>query len=127
MFRELYNKIHSFFFSRQSKRLTKFYNAYNDWLEAGAPEDNEYGFSRKIGLCGSIAYYYEKQSLSVSQKVIAEQTRQFIAAGLDKGYPFGYSAYYVGMSNNNNHLDPNRVAWVKAHLKRQIKKEFTLQ
>ena len=38
---------------QQSKELTAFYSAYNEWLDSGALrfKDNPYGFLPRLGLC----------------------------------------------------------------------------
>ena len=107
---------------KQSPRLTAFYNAYHDWLEAGAPIENSYEFSRHWGLCTSIIFCSNSKYCASA----AEMTRQFKMAGLDKFYPFGENEYETGSSSDTQHLDKNRIAWVKAHLTNEVDEKFTL-
>ena len=108
---------------RQSKELTAFYNAYNEWLEAGAPEENKYGFSGYDGLCCSIVVY----TRTPFSKIAVEMESQFAGAKLSKTYPFTRSNFIDRYDSGTLHLDPNRRRWVKTHLTEEVKKEFTLQ
>ena len=116
----------------QSKELISFYNAYNEWLEAGAPEKNDFGFERTSGLCDSLLYYYfltkyrtlEEFDYLKTKKQLKEQ---FKMSNLDSKYPFGVENYSKRWDNNTQHLDPNRIAWVKSHLTEEVDMEFILQ
>lgn len=108
----------------QSQLLTEFYNAYNDWLEAGAPDGVM--FHREVGLCSNIASWGNSTkfdhvggdpAFSTVATLRYEMTMQFDADGLSKHYPFGNLSEYTDCRNNSTqHLDPKRIAWVKAHL-----------
>ena len=107
---------------KQTPELTAFYNAYHDWLEAGAPAKNKYGFKRYLGLCSNIKD-------GMNSKYILEECEmksQFEKAGLCEIYPFGEDAYNVGNMADAQHLDKNRIAWVKAHLTEEVDEKFTL-
>lgn len=112
-------KFLSLFNKKQSKELTAFYRAYNEWLDSGASyfKDNPYGFLPRLGLCYALRKYCENNS---SYKVLSKEMKsQFIKSGRNKIYPFGEKEY-------NNSADfggepccyqPERVKWVKDHLK----------
>ena len=132
----------------QSKELTSFYNAYNEWLEAGAPEHNDYRFLRSVGLCSALRKYssirkwagvfkhvisqenidIDIDNLMVCDKTISlEMESQFDKANLDTKYPFGEIEFCRGVQHESNYLDPNRIRWVKAHLTEEVDMESTLQ
>lgn len=91
-----------------SKTLKEFYRAYATWLDFGAP--NFKPFSRASGLCTNL-YNFSK-----NHDVINEMKFQFNAAGLDPNYPFGGEDDYVDRSAaRQQHLNPKRIEWVKAH------------
>lgn len=103
----------------QSELLTEFYNAYNDWLLAGAPSSP--WFSRFQGLCGNLVRvaakleHHHHQHHHVDAQY--EMLTQFKEAGLDKAYPFGGPAVYDNEAENDTaHLNQARIDWVKAHL-----------
>lgn len=119
----------------QSKRLTKFYNAYNDWLKAGAPERVQVvsflpwvtkaaPFSRHYGLCLNLNLWYHAQcwcwvpSHAAVQQLVYEQAQLFRDEGLDSVIPFGHSDYVFRRAAGTFHQCPKRIDWVKAHLKR---------
>ena len=112
----------------QSKELTAFYNAYNDWLEAGAPDKNEYSFSRRDGLCFLLYQFFDKvgETCDNACRISKEMKNQFVSAQSEV-YPFGMSNYYERAKNNTQHLDPIRIRWVKAHLTEEVEKEFTFR
>lgn len=91
-----------------SKTLKEFYCTYAAWLDVGAP--NFKPFSRASGLCTNL-YNFSK-----NHDVINEMKFQFDAAGLDPNYPFGGEDDYVDRSAaRQQHLNPARIEWVKAH------------
>lgn len=96
----------------QSNELTKFYQAYSDWLDAGAPHRQP--FWRNFGLCSSIN---DVKNLNVSAHVLMdEMSTQFIFAGLNRVHPFGQRIYMEEKAANEMHLNPRRIAWVKSQL-----------
>lgn len=117
---------------KQSEELTKFYRAYNDWLDADAPRDNRYGFYKDIGLCGNLVSFYKNGELVIPShadmqtlQVIRNEMRdQFLYAGLDAQYPFGERKYIRQRRDCSQHLDPNRIRWVKSHLETTVEEDF---
>ncbi|AXH72680.1 MAG: hypothetical protein [Caudoviricetes sp.] len=117
------NGIHKELFNmKQSRELTKFYNAYHDWLMNGAPIHDI--FSRCAGLCHNLTLYCVRNK--IDKNFSKQMGKQFEKAGLDKEYPFGEEQYINCFMNDTSHLDPNRIAWVKAHLTEEVNKKFTL-
>jgi hypothetical protein len=53
----------------------------------------------------------------VIQPIAIEMARQFISAGLSGQYPFGREEFYDRQREATLHLQPERVAWVRGHLK----------
>lgn len=106
---------------KQSPELTAFYNAYNDWLEAGAPDENKYDFSRSNGLCYNLEYGFDGK-----RREIFEMKEQFKKAGLDTIHPFGKEIFLAAHAQKVQHLDPNRIKWVKAHLAEEVDEKFEL-
>jgi hypothetical protein len=100
----------------QSEELTKFYQAYNDWLERGAP--NNKPFSHKQALCGSLERFYEKLPPVEKLNLVSELRCQLEDAGLDTRLPFdkNWVSFHLSYQNSRLHLNPKRVAWVKEHL-----------
>jgi hypothetical protein len=94
----------------QSKGLTEFYNAYNDWVNTGAPECNV--FSRSYGLCLNLRVYGDSLNLCNEMKA------QFVEAELSCDYPFNESEneYFVECDAGEAALNPERIKWVQEHL-----------
>ncbi len=99
----------------QSKKLTEFYNAYNNWLNAGAP--NYEPFSRTAGLCYGIMTFSD-ENCKVARILKSEMRKQFDAADLDNCTPFNNDEnYYADESDDRSmHLNPKRIEWVRSHL-----------
>lgn len=88
-----------------SPELRAFLAEWLDWAENGAPPHD--AFSKSAGLC-SCALWWEG-SLSAREDLLA-----FFG---DDCYPFGGKhAYYDAVHLCTQHLDPNRLAWVRATL-----------
>lgn len=101
----------------QSEALTKFYRLYLEWTEAGAPAENEYGFERQYALCANSCCTRLPDDPDTNQ----ELTEQFVAAGLDKNFPFGGLSKYFGERNREDfHLNAERMQWVRTHAKAEI-------
>lgn len=112
-------------FKRQSKELTAFYRAYNEWLEVGAPDeyhyiDNPNGFIPELGLCNALKKFCTKNNISYKIKSLSiEMEFQFFKKGLSTIYPFGEKEYDTSVENTGTLCchQPKRIQWVKDHLK----------
>lgn len=109
--------------ANQSDELTAFYQAYRDWLNAGANEttndaNNPFGFFRGVGLCGNLRLFCFQHSCYGHHTIyVAEMIKQFVDAGLDKQYPFNsYSkdenSMSIEMRQDTCHINSKRVQWV---------------
>lgn len=96
-------------------QLAEFYEAYSDWIAAGAPESEP--FSRRVGLCGSLCSYLTSKGCKFPVRDMALQLMksQFIKAGLNSDYPFNNkeNSYCVEAINGLIHTNIDRIAWVK--------------
>lgn len=124
------------------KDLLPFYKSYQEWLDNGAPHNGPY--CRDEGLCGALSTYYRtwkpKPSVDGNYDYLGpfnlwmkdkEQFKdqmmiQFHRAGLDLYYPFHEHAYHIAMRKREQHLDKNRIKWVKLALQENTS-EFTLE
>ncbi|AXH72693.1 MAG: hypothetical protein [Caudoviricetes sp.] len=107
---------------KQSSKLTKFYNEYYNWILS----DNAHHdiFYNSCGLCHNLLMYCNRNG--INKNLVKEMKKQFKKAKLDALYPFGKKQYITCKENNNfRRGDANRIAWVKSHLKKKIKKKFT--
>lgn len=93
-----------------SEALKEFYAAYAEWLDAGAPQAKP--FVRNNGLCLNLLL---KMPLPYEETNAAfeEMSEQFHEAGLDTLFPFDTREEYH--TCDNMHLNPRRIAWVRAH------------
>lgn len=100
--------------SEQSELLTSFYRAYQDWINAGAP--NHKPFRRDKGLCFNLSNFC--RDINVEDKAVSkEMNLQFKDAGLSGTIPFcKYSAYHVEVRTSQCHINKERLTWVKDHL-----------
>lgn len=71
------------------------------WTERGAPMNEQ--FSRLFGLCYN--------AFQTTHSVYDELCDIF-----GEDYPFGEHDYYRRNEARTQHLDPNRLAWVRANL-----------
>lgn len=96
-------------------KLAGFYEAYSDWIDAGAHEGEP--FSRRVGLCASLCEYLREEGIAFKEREMALllMKSQFIKAGLNRDYPFNNkeNSYYVESINGTIHTNNNRIAWVK--------------
>lgn len=103
-------------------QLAEFYEAYSDWIDAGAPECEP--FSRRSGLCGSLCSYLASNGCNLTVRYMALQLMksQFIKAGLSRDYPFNNAenSYYVECVSGTIHTNKNRIAWVKMEWKHYV-------
>ena len=100
----------------QPKLLVDFYNAYNDWLDAGAVDGFEAQFARQNDLYAELHTYLEEKNVADFDNVVADFQETLKGAGLDVDYPFGYSSHMLGYKTNTMYLDKNQIRWVKSHL-----------
>lgn len=102
------------------RSLKSFYQAYWAWLEAGAPDDNEYNFTRGFGLCSNLNNYYSENDGYAADGRLGdtkqEMKDQFTKVGLNRDMPFNPNGDYFEESwYNGCHLNVRRIAWVKKH------------
>ena len=90
---------------KSSPQLLAFYRW---WLE----NKDEVQALKMCGLCSSAANDYPGGGHYLNNELIA----QFKKAGLSNGYPFGSENYNTRQSRDTMHLDPLRIAWVKARI-----------
>jgi len=101
--------------TRPSIKLIRFYREYAQWLHNGAPDREP--FRRCVGLCTALRTDYTVVSQETRMELKREMQDQFEAAGLDRSFPFGTTRYYELRESNTQHLDPERIAWVREHAK----------
>ncbi|HIG9583261.1 TPA: hypothetical protein ACYEKW_004796, partial [Escherichia coli] len=97
------------------QQLYGFYIAYDLWLSNGAKPGGV--FSRNYGLCANLFDYLT--SIGASSEAALEQLHaDFRSAGLNEVLPFNESKghYYEEKGNNMCHVNPARVAWVRAQI-----------
>lgn len=97
------------------QQLYGFYIAYDLWLSNGAKPGR--AFSRNYGLCSNLFDYLT--SIGTSSEAALEQLHaDFRSAGLNEALPFNESKghYYEEQRNNMCHMNPARVAWVRAQM-----------
>lgn len=94
------------------KTLREFYQAYADWVDAGAPDGNP--FRREWGLCTNLYFFGY-----CDDDLLYEMSKQFEAAGLDPELPFNkdWDDYAREYKEDGSHLNAVRIQWVKDHLK----------
>ncbi|HFD3174775.1 TPA: hypothetical protein ACF21L_001567 [Escherichia coli] len=97
------------------QQLYGFYIAYDLWLSNGAKLGGV--FSRNYGLCANLFDYLT--SIGTSSEAALEQLHaDFRSAGLYEVLPFNESNghYHEEKRNNMCHMNPSRVAWVRAQM-----------
>ena len=96
-------------------QLAEFYEAYSDWIDAGAPEGDPFG--RRVGLCASLCLYLKGKCCNPREREVALflMKSQFTKAGLSRDYPFNNAdnSYYLESIDGAIHTNKNRVAWIK--------------
>lgn len=96
-------------------QLAEFYEAYSDWIDAGAQEGDP--FSRRVGLCASLCLHLKGKGCNPREREVALflMKSQFTKAGLSRDYPFNNAdnSYYVEGIDGKIHTNKNRIAWVK--------------
>lgn len=88
-----------------SPELRKFLTDWLEWAENGAPDLRP--FLRLLGLCSNAPE-------NILEELQALFEREF---GDNANYPFGGRAHYwSNLGARTQHLDPARLAWVRAKL-----------
>lgn len=82
--------------------LNDFYHAWWDWVEAGAPEENEFGFDSCLGLCSSVERYSRVENWTPSEwhEARLDMQRQFDYYDLDPIFPFNKDSYDYEMETD---------------------------
>ena len=91
--------------------LLQFLKAYLEWAEAGAPEDNAYGFEDFYGLCANADSYEDATYISVQ-----DDLQDYFAEFDRPAYPFGEEEYENEYPFNKSQ-QPERIEWVRATIK----------
>jgi len=89
-----------------SDKLKAYLQDWLDWVERGAPDWKPY--YRVSGLRNNTVFY----DVSLHDQLHSELMQMFNG----KPYPFGFKEYYERSNNATQHLDPNRIAWVREQL-----------
>lgn len=109
---------------KQSDELTAFYQAYWDWVKAGALSDGEtssknvYGFYRGTGLCANLRYFCNAHNcFGGYTQFDDEMVSHFIEAGLHCRTPFNQSMpdVYLEAKDDSAYLNRKRMQWVIDH------------
>lgn len=101
----------------------EFLKAYKQWIDDGAPEEHPI-FVRWSGLCFNMQQYAECKIDDDDEVQDALSTLRYRLDMLfnDASFPFnrGDSAHYdtEGVQLEECHLNPDRIAFVKAEIKR---------
>lgn len=115
---------------QQSENLTKFYQAYAKWVEAGSPELNP--FSRNNGLCANILHFTKAiikpvavdgesnlgEVINIAVDLEMEMKQQFTEAGLDRRFPFNdgcWQDYAHESDYGYRWRNTHRMKWVRDH------------
>ena len=111
-----------------SPELQEFYNSYQAWLDAGAPDNQPY--NRRYGLCHALNRFcvdrYQGLLVVNGQRRLLqdEMTAQFMRElSEDDGYPELKGIYPFGLLTKYHdeerracaHLNVQRQAWVRKH------------
>lgn len=97
-----------------SEQLREFLTAWLAWAENGAP--SRYPFNPANGLCACAAIYADA-TYGDEVDLLTELANLFEDQGLNANYPFGQYEYDMRHLDDTQHLDPNRLAWVREQLK----------
>lgn len=97
----------------QSKELTEFYIALQEWLDHGA---DSVSFHREYGLCDNLAVYH-----GIYAKVIDEMKEQFTSENLHRVYPFNEDSteFDEECETSTCYKNPKRLQWIKDHLPKE--------
>lgn len=97
------------------QQLYGFYIAYDLWLSNGAKPGGV--FSQSYGLCANLFDYLTLIG-APCEEALEQLHTDFRSAGLNEVLPFNESKghYYEEKGNNMCHMNPARVAWVRAQM-----------
>lgn len=95
-----------------SELMRAFLRAYLEWATSGA--ENYKPFSRRLGLCACIGEF--EAAYPHEDALYGELLSMFEADGLDGGFPFGDAAYFTARESGTQHLDENRLNWIRSKL-----------
>lgn len=100
--------------------LQRFLKDWLAWAEADAENESPLGvdYFRDVGLCTNAVLFAEETDIYVRvelRSALAE-LRGTLPEPFDPEYPFGKDQYLDRMSSDTQHLDPNRLAWVRKQL-----------
>ncbi|WP_240754870.1 hypothetical protein [Escherichia coli] len=97
------------------QQLYGFYIAYDLWLSNGAKPGGV--FSQNYGLCANLFDYLTLIG-APTEAALEQLHTDFRSAGLNEVLPFNESKghYYEEKGNNMCHMNPARVAWVRAQM-----------
>lgn len=87
--------------------LTQFYRELYQWIQAGCPKNNKYGWDAKVGICTN--------SLRVSYTLRKEVGEQFQEAFPENPtYPFNKAEDQYWLEQNK-YTNPARLEWIIKH------------
>lgn len=93
---------------KSSPELLEFYNLYQEWAEADAPEHPYFDCGK--GLCWNLDMH---EGATNQSGLIYEMTDQFDEADLDEEYPFGDQELYAHESQQHiHHRNKERLSWL---------------
>lgn len=97
------------------QQLYGFYIAYDLWLSNGAKPGGV--FSQSYGLCASLFDYLTLIG-APCEEALEQLHADFRSAGLNEALPFNESKehYHEERGHNMCHMNPARVAWVRAQM-----------
>ncbi|HAV8733729.1 TPA: hypothetical protein JLP07_002621 [Escherichia coli] len=95
------------------QQLYGFYIAYDLWLKNGAKPGGV--FSQNYGLCANLFDYLTLIG-TPCEAALEQLHTDFRSAGLNEALPFneGKEHYHEERGHNMCHMNPARVAWVRA-------------
>lgn len=101
------------------KALHHFLSDYLTWVDAGAPEKNDYGFCRGSAICDNLwdwEHYPENMHIVDMTKALRSLFRR---DGLCASYPFNPDSIALAgsfdkeMEEGTHHLNKQRIEWVR--------------
>jgi len=98
-----------------SNELRDYLQSWLDWVEDGAPHEKPY--SRVLGLCNNVENYSKVDLFSTKGITKTDLNIELCSMFNDATYPFGTANYSYRAFAAIQHLDEERIAWVKEQLK----------